>query len=187
MGGLAEVEARLRALMLASLAGDAAAYRALLREIDALLRRYYLRRLFGAAAGAADDLVQETLMAVHARRMTYDPAQRFTGWLFAIARYKLADYFRRARIRETVPMDDEDQFVAPDETDAAAARLDVESLLETLPERSRELIRQVKLDGASVADAAAGAGISETAAKVRIHRGLKALAARVTGGAANDR
>lgn len=187
MGGLTELEARLRALMLASLDGDAAAYRTLLREIDRLLRRYYGRRLFGTAANAADDLVQETLMAVHARRLTYDHAQRFTAWLYAIAHYKLVDYFRRAKIRQTVPIGDDQEFAAPDETEAATAKQDVETLLGTIPPRPAELIRQVKIEGASVAEAAERAGMTETAAKVSIHRGLKALAARMMGSAANDR
>jgi RNA polymerase sigma-70 factor (ECF subfamily) len=187
MSGLAEVEARLGALMLAALDGDAAAYRALLKEADALLRRYYGRRLFGVAANAADDLVQETLMAVHARRLTFDREQRFTAWLYAIAHYKLVDYFRRAKIRQTVPIGDDDQFFAPDETEAATAKRDVDALLETIPAKPAELIRQVKLEGATVSEAAARVGMTETAAKVSIHRGLKALAARMTGGAANDR
>jgi RNA polymerase sigma-70 factor (ECF subfamily) len=61
--------------------------------------------------------------------------------------------------------------------------MDVDTVLATLPDRPATLIRQVKLEGASVAEAAGRAGMSETAAKVAIHRGLKALAARFTGGA----
>lgn len=187
MGGLAELEAELRSLMLASLDGDAAAYRKLLRASEQHLRRYYARRLHGAAASAADDLVQETLLAVHSRRLTYDREQSFTAWLYAIARYKLIDYFRRSKIRQTVPIEDDDQFFAPDESEAALAKRDVDALLETLPERPAQLIRETKLEGASVEEAAARAGMTETAAKVAIHRGLKALAARMMGSAANDR
>ncbi|MCP6380154.1 hypothetical protein NL466_31110, partial [Klebsiella pneumoniae] len=67
------VEARLKELMLASLAGDAQSYRVLLDEVAKLLRRYFLRRLADAHRGDADDLVQETLLALHTRRQTYEP------------------------------------------------------------------------------------------------------------------
>ncbi len=181
-----ETEARLRALMLASLAGDAAAYRQLLTDLSARLRAYYARRLYGALAANDEDLVQETLMAIHARRLTYDPAQPFTAWVFALARYKLIDHFRRHRIRASVPLNEDLALFSHDEEPQITARLDVEVALGTLPERPRELIRRVRIEGASIADAAAGAGMTETAAKVSIHRGLKALTARF-GGRGNDR
>ena len=187
MSGTSDMEARWRALMLASLAGDASAYRTLLSELGAHLRRYYARRLDGALAMNGEDLVQETLMAIHTRRLTYDPAQRFTVWVFALARYKLIDHFRRQRIRMTVPLADDAALFARDEAGDVSARMDVATVLGTIPERPRELIRQVKLEGATVAEAAVRAGMSETAAKVSIHRGLKALAARFSGGADNDR
>ncbi len=187
MSGLADTEARLRALMLASLDGDAAAYRTLLSELSRHLQRYYARRLGSGNAASGDDLVQETLMAIHTRRLTFDRTQRFTVWLHAIARYKLIDHYRRQRVRVTVPLDDDAILFAPDDSEAAAARMDVEVALATLPRRPADLIRQVKIGGASVAEAAARAGMTETAAKVSIHRGLKALAARFAGGADNDR
>src|SRR3974390_1512393 len=85
--------------MLAGLAGDAAAYRALLTALSAHLRAYYKGRLarIGRSAGAAEDLTQEALMAIHTRRHTYDPAEPLTPWLHAIARYKLIDHLRHTR------------------------------------------------------------------------------------------
>lgn len=181
MDGPAEIEARLRALMIASLDGDATAYRQLLRDADGRLRRYFARRLHGGLVSAAEDLTQETLMAIHARRMTYDREQPFTAWLFAIARYKLIDFLRRQRIRVTVPLEDEALLIAENTGDPTAAH-DVETLLADVKPRDRELIRKVRLEGNTVADAAASVGMTETAAKVSIHRSLKALMDRVSGG-----
>ena len=174
-------ETRLKPLMLATLAGDQRAYRALLGELRTHLIRYYARRLNNPAA--ADDLVQETLMAIHTRRLTYDPTQPFTAWFHAIARYKLIDHFRRSKLRATLPLEDDAAIVAGDDAGDATDRMDVDTVLSTLPERPAALIREVRIEGASIAEAAERAGMSETAAKVAIHRGLKALAARFTGGA----
>lgn len=175
-------ETRLRGLMLAALDGDAAAYRTLLAELGRHLRPYFTRRLTPAFASHAEDLVQETLLAIHTRRMTYDRARPFTAWLHAIAHHKFVDHVRRQSIRLTVPLDDNAPIFAPDAAEDALARRDLNTLLDTIPARTSDLIRRTRVDGASVAEAAAAHGISETAAKVSIHRGLKSLAARFAGG-----
>lgn len=56
--------------MIGGLDGDAAAHAALLRALVPLLERFYRRRLAGS--NEVDDLVQETLIAVHGRRATWD-------------------------------------------------------------------------------------------------------------------
>ena len=172
------VESQLRALMLAGLAGDAASYRALLQAVQARLRAYYGRRI-GPDHSALEDLVQETLMAVHTRRATYDSDRPFTAWLHAIARYKLIDYFRDHRAQRSVSLDDWSDFAGVDETNATTARLDVGRLLDSLPVQTRDLIRAVKIEGQPIAKVSATLGLSESAVKIAIHRGLKRLAARL--------
>jgi RNA polymerase sigma-70 factor (ECF subfamily) len=183
MGELQEREDRLRTLMLASLAGDAASYRRLLTELTELLRRYFQRRLYDHPSGQVDDLVQETLLAIHARRITYDPKQALTAWVYAIARYKLVDLLRRSRQSKHLPIDDVADFIADDTVSAQSTddRHDLDAMLDALPERTRGLIRRVKIDGQSVAEVAAATGMSESAVKVAVHRGFKALLARFGG------
>jgi RNA polymerase sigma-70 factor (ECF subfamily) len=171
-------EAELKSLMLAGLAGDKAAYRALLTALGDVLRRYYRRRI---GPEDAEDLVQEALIGIHSRRATYDTRQPFTPWLYAVARYKLLDHLRRARVRATVPLDDAGALFAEDENEAALARRDLDALLERLPEATRALVRSVKIEGLSMQEAAARAGRSEIAVRVGIHRGLKALSDRLRG------
>ena len=86
-------EPELRALMLAGLDGDAAAHTALLSKLSPYLRAYFKGRLVRVGRGPADaeDLVQETLIAIHTRRHTYDRSQLLTPWMHAVARYKLVD------------------------------------------------------------------------------------------------
>jgi RNA polymerase sigma factor (sigma-70 family) len=181
------VETRLKELMLASLAGDARSYGVLLEDVARHLRAYFLRRLAGAHKGDADDLVQETLMALHTRRATYEVDRPFTAWLHAIARYKLIDHFRRNRIRATVPLDDAEDLFVQDQSDVTADRMDVERLLQSAPERSRDLIYRTKIQGQSIAEVAQSTGLSETSVKVSIHRGLRAITARLKGHANDDK
>ena len=106
-----EAEAQLRAWMLAALSGDGASYRRLLGALTG-----HLRGLFHAPpgpAGRGGNLVQETLIAIHAKRDTYDPSQPFTAWVYGIARYKLIDEFRRQKRKPTVPLDEAPRTLRP--------------------------------------------------------------------------
>jgi RNA polymerase sigma-70 factor (ECF subfamily) len=174
-------EAHLKALMLAALAGDAAAYRGLLKTLTPHLRGYFARRLSNKAE--AEDLVQETLIAIHVKRASFDRSQPFTPWLHAVARYKLIDHFRRSGVRKTLPLEEADSVMADGDSEAADAARDVEKLLAQLPAQKRALLRDVKLEGLSTAEAAAKTGMSESAVKVGVHRSLKALSRLIGGGA----
>lgn len=175
-------EGRLRDLIVRGNAGDNAAYHAFLKELSAHLRSFFRRRLV-SLPDEVEDLVQETLLAVHNHRHTYDADQPLTAWVHAIARYKLADMLRRRMGREMLndPLDDETDVLAASDAEAADARGDIAKLLELLPERQRVPIQSVKLDGLSVVETARATGMSESAVKVGVHRGLKALAAKMRG------
>ena len=175
-------EDRLKALLVRALAGDAAAYHRFLTELSAHLRSF-LRRRLARMPDEVEDLVQETLLAVHNQRHTYDAAQPLTPWVHAIARYKLVDFLRRrSRLDLTTdPLDDELDVLSTAEADAAEARRDLGKLLDTLPERQRRPIVCVKVQGLSVVETARLTGMSESAVKVAVHRGLKALAAKIRG------
>src|SRR6266436_8362848 len=171
---------RLRDLLVRALAGDAAAYHAFLKDLSTHLRAYFRKRLSGLP-DEVEDLVQESLLAVHNQRHTYDPGQPLTAWVHAIAKYKLVDLLRRRAGRDlrNDPLDDVIDILAHNDSDAAAARLDLAKLLGRLPARQRLPIVHMKLEGLSVVETARVTGMSESAVKVGVHRGLKALAAMI--------
>ena len=170
-------EQELRAWMLGGLAGDAGDYRRLLEALAMLLRPFFGRRLRGADA-AIEDLVQDSLIAIHTRRASYDTSRPFTAWAYAIARYKLIDHFRRQR--STVPVEDLGDLLAVEcFENAVAAKMDVADLLATLPPKQASAIRDTRISGLTIAETAARHGISESDVKISVHRGLKALAAQL--------
>ncbi len=175
-----DVEETLRASLLLALAGDSEAYAAFLTQSGAHLRAYFRRRLV-TSPNEVEDLVQETLLALHNRRHTYQTTQRLTPWLYAIARYKLIDMLRSQAPRRQVEVsfDDDDELLAAEASPAEAQR-DLRKLLDALPDRHRLPIVLVKLEGRSVAEAAAATGMSEAAIKIGIHRGLKKLSAEAS-------
>ncbi len=171
-------ENQLRELLLKGLGGDAPSYHRFLKALSAHLRAYFRKRLF-QQPDDVEDLVQDTLLAVHNQRHTYLSDQPLTAWMHAIARYKLVDLLRARSSREalTDPLDDELEVFASSDTDAAEASKDLNKLLAQLPDRQRLPILHVKLEGLSVIEAAQLTGMSESAIKVGVHRGLKALTA----------
>lgn len=170
-------EERLKDLLVRGLAGDARSYHAFLSELTAYLRAF-LRKRLDRLPDDVEDLVQESLLAVHNQRHTYDAGQPLTPWVHAIARYKLVDFLRRRRSRDGLNdrLDEDTEIFSSVDNDAAEARRDLRKLLEQLPDRQRLPIIHVKLEGLSVAETARITGMSASAVKVGVHRGLKALA-----------
>ena len=159
--------------------GDGQAYARFLGEVAAVLRPVIARRCDPAEA---EDVVQEVLLALHAKRATWDGARPVLPWIRAIARHKLTDalrrHYRQGRHLER-PLADR-----PDEAAEALPELllDLDRHLAGLPERQRAVVRALGLEGASVPAVAERFRISRVAVRVAFHRGLAALARRAAEG-----
>jgi RNA polymerase sigma-70 factor (ECF subfamily) len=176
-GGANERERAWGRLLASAQDGDAAAYEALLHEIVPALRAFVGARIRETAA--AEDVVQNVLLSLHRARHTYQPSRPFGPWLRAIARNAIADAFRargRRAERETA-LSDADRVADEREPSRADAPLSarMERALADLPPAQREAVELIHVRELSVVEAAARAGISVSALKVRAHRGYKAL------------
>ena len=108
---------------------------------------------------------------------TYDPERPFLPWLAAIARYRWIDQLRKTGRAGEVELDD--TLGIDSDEDSIAARLSVGRLLDQIRPEQALAIRLVKIEGLSIAEAAARCGQSEPLVKVNIHRGLKRMSALV--------
>jgi RNA polymerase sigma-70 factor (ECF subfamily) len=168
-------------LMSAAQQGDGAAYAKLLRAITPRLRKIVMRQRGFAGSADVEDLVQDTLLSLHAARATYDPARPFGPWLMAIVRHRLADGARRyARTlgREIlVDVDDVTFFeVATNEVSEETGEADaLRAAVRALPAGQRQAIELLKLQELSLKEAAAASGSSVAALKVATHRALATL------------
>ncbi len=175
-----DFESRLKPLWLRAQLGDETAYRDALESIATRLRGYLRRRMRGLP-DEVEDLVQETLLALHLQRGTYDPSLPVAAWVLAIARHKLVDLWRRRGRRDNLhdALDSVDGLALPALDQNFDAQRDVGKLLLELPEAQRQAIVLTKLEGWSIAEASARTGASESAIKVQVHRGLRRLATLV--------
>lgn len=154
--------------------GHGGAYRRLLGETSEWLKRYFERRL---PPGEVDDAVQETLLAIHRRRHTYDPHYPFTPWLAAIAKNKWVDQLRGLSRRSADELSD-DVAVPDHEAEVVSASV-LASLLEQLRPAQAQAILLVKVQGYSVDEASSRTGLSPSALKMNIHRGIARLTALI--------
>ena len=163
--------------MRASIRGDTRSYQQLLQELAPVLRglasRGFGRRNLGGED--AEDVVQETLLALHLKRGTWDERQPFLPWLYAIARNKLIDNLRRRGRRAHVTVDEISELlaaVAPAELNG----VDAERVISTLKGRQREIVVAISIEGASARQVAERLGMTEGAVRVALHRALRSLA-----------
>jgi RNA polymerase sigma-70 factor (ECF subfamily) len=166
-------------LMRAAINGDSGAYRGFFASLTPVLRTVLRRGCarFGWDGSDAEDIVQETLLAVHLKRQSWDVDRPIAPWIMAIARNKLIDAQRRRGNRRTVPIDDFSDILTAERSEDSSDRNDLDRLLGKLGERQRSLVRMLSVEGRSVRETADRLDMSEGAVRVALHRAIKALAA----------
>jgi RNA polymerase sigma-70 factor, ECF subfamily len=168
-------------LLAAANAGDTGAYRQFLLQLTPVLRAFARKCLAGAGLTDTDaeDIVQETLLAIHLKRQSWDSAVPASPWIWAIARHKLIDNLRRRGGRVHPPVEDYTEMLTSKEEEPDRLIAGVDRHLETLSPGQRSVLRAIAIDGASIGEAAGRLSISPGAVRVALHRGLKALAAKL--------
>jgi len=169
-------EAELSRLLRAAIAGDERAYADFLHRIAVLVRGFVRRKIVQGGIDP-EDVVQETLLAIHVKRHTWRMDAPVLPWVYAIARFKLIDAFRRRGRRIEVELDEIAETLAEPEAETVSER-DINRALDGLPPAQRSVVSAISVDGRSIGETAARLGISETAVRVSLHRGLAAIARR---------
>ena len=163
--------------------GDEDAVRVLLSRYDRPLRAL-LRRILGAPADL-DDAMQETWIRVVRSAHRYDPTQRFSGWLFAIA-WNVAR--RRWTKTELVDASAEVPEVAAHGADSEQAYLAAERArhlrehVAKLPDGLAQAILLRYFEELSEREVAERLGIPLGTVKSRLHNALRKLAGAFEGG-----
>lgn len=169
-------EAELSRLLRAAIAGDERAYADFLHRIAALIRGFARRKIVQGGVDP-EDVVQETLLAIHVKRHTWRDDAPVLPWVYAIARFKLIDAFRRRGRRIEIEIDDIAETFAEPKAETVSER-DINRALDGLPPAQRSVVSAVSVEGRSIGETAAKFGITETAVRVSLHRGLAAIAKR---------
>jgi RNA polymerase sigma-70 factor (ECF subfamily) len=167
-------------LLAAANAGDAGAYRRFLLQLTPVIRAFARKGLAGAglADTDAEDIVQETLLAIHLKRQSWDKTAPASPWIWAIARHKLIDMLRRRGRRVHLPVDDFSEKLASEEEEPDRFIAGIDRHLETLSPGQRKVLQAIAVEGASIGETAERFSMTPGAVRVALHRGLAALAAK---------
>lgn len=190
-GGAPDAGGELRLYLAGARSGDRAAQEKLLGAVLQVAQRYARARLgtYPAAAEVAADVAQEVGVAVLTALPSYDDrGAPFEAFVYRIASHKVADA-QRAHARAPVTADHVesplfDAHVASAEThvvekDEANRAWD---LLDTLPDRQREVLVLRVAVGLSAQETADALGMTAGSVRVTQHRALGELRSRWQGG-----
>jgi RNA polymerase sigma-70 factor (ECF subfamily) len=152
-------------------AGDRLAFAELFDHWAPRLKGLLMRN--GVEAGLAEDLVQETMTVLWTRAGLYDPAKAsLATWLHRIARNRLIDTARAARVRR---FDEAEPMLRPEEIEPAEIGIDrvriearVAEALAGLPAEQRELVRLAFFEERSHSEIAAATGLPLGTVKSRL-------------------
>ncbi|MFV9688196.1 sigma-70 family RNA polymerase sigma factor [Pantoea sp. KXB45] len=158
------------ALMARAQAGDRAAYNQVLKAMVPAIRALVRKKIHDEAL--TEDVIQETLLAIHRVRHTYDPERPILPWVAAIASARTIDMLRQQGRRQEI-QDEEALHAEPAQPADAADDTDrLSGYLETLPQRQRTIVESVHLREQSLAQAAAETDQSLSAVKSLLHRAM---------------
>jgi RNA polymerase sigma-70 factor (ECF subfamily) len=162
----------LAALLIDGQGGDSVAYEQFLLEASIVLRRFLLRRMKNIEM--AEDVLQDTLLAVHRARHTYLPGRPVGPWLYAICGHRMTDFYRWHRRTEGVELMMANEVKEP-ATEENRRGSSVREALAGLPERQRQVIKLLKIKGLSVKEVSLATGMSESSVKVTAFRGYETI------------
>ncbi|MEP7172220.1 MAG: sigma-70 family RNA polymerase sigma factor [Aestuariivirga sp.] len=169
-------EADLARLMRAAILGDENAYGGFLQEAACLVRSFARRKILHGGIDP-EDIVQETLLAIHLKRHTWRQDAPIKPWLFAIAKHKLIDAFRRrGRMAEIDIGEIAETFAEP--VSETVSNREIGHALAGLAPGQRSVVTAISVDGRSIGETAKWLGMSEAAVRVAFHRGLTAITGR---------
>lgn len=157
--------------------GDADAYRKLLTEISPLLRGFARRSSarYRLSAEDVEDIVQETLLAMHLKRHTWVESKPLLPWVRAVAHNKLVDQLRRAGRGQHVSIDEFDDLLVADPPTSITNGLDAEAAIGRLRGRQRDVVVAISVNGKSAREVAQELHMTEGAVRVVLHRALRSL------------
>ncbi|GLK73393.1 sigma-70 family RNA polymerase sigma factor [Ancylobacter dichloromethanicus] len=163
-------------LLRSAIAGDERSYARFLERVARRVRSYVSSR---TAQGGIDpeDVVQETLLAIHLKRHTWMPDSAVLPWVLTIARHKLIDAYRRRGRRMEVDLDHIAETYAQPDVETVSER-DIGRALASLAPGPRTVVAAISVEGRSIKETAQQLGMKETAVRVALHRGLAAIARR---------
>lgn len=155
--------------------GDGAAFARFLGAVTPTLRAVIRRRGEALPADQHEDILQDVLLAIHLKRQTWRRDAPVRPWLYALARYKVVDAFRKRGASINLPIEDFADVLPEENAATPLSSRDADVMLGLIDARSASLVRAAALDGKSAEEAGETVGLTAAAARVALHRAMRRL------------
>ena len=168
------------ALMQQALQGDRRAYADVLQATACLLRPYLTKRLSFTAE--IDDIMQKILLSIHKARHTYDGDRPYKPWVYAIARFRLQDYWRTHysdRLYHALALSHVENFLQVAVTQSTFTYESISGEIAKLPPKQAAILKMLHHEGATAKEVAQKIGMRVSAVKVTAHRACKILKSKL--------
>lgn len=159
-------------LIAKALAGDRASYELFLFEVSQWLTPH-ARKMMGSAD--VEDIVQNTLIAIHNSLHTFDLGLKAEPWVYTILKYKVFDARKQKKRSSRFETLEEKHDQAAAHSDEPLQSEQAEQILKSLPVDQAKALRMTKIDGYSIKETAEALNKTESWVKVNIHRSLQKL------------
>jgi RNA polymerase sigma-70 factor, ECF subfamily len=169
-------------LMIEAQKGDSSSYETLLKEVSLFLKRYLRQKI--SDSEQLEDVVQETLLAVHKSRHTYNSDRSFISWLLAIAHYKVNDLLRISYKFKPTELDESIVDESDSQLDELLKKEKTEQVMkavESLPAKNQMVLKLLKIEGLKISEVARLCNLSESNVKVISFRAVQDLKASLGG------
>lgn len=170
------LDKRLAHLMNDAQKGNQGAYRSFLLEASVVLRAFISKRM--KEADQVEDVLQDTLLAIHRARHTHIPGRPVGPWAYAICSHRITDFYRRhrrvERVKSSLPQELAPPAPSPEE-DSGHLRQLLGQMLSLLPEKQRKIVSMLKTQDLSVREVASQMGMTESAVKVSAFRAYETI------------
>jgi len=139
---------------------------------------HYLYRLLGSFE-AAEDVLQDVFVKAYSALPGLKDGSNYRAWLYRIATNAARDHFRRQKLRQWLPLRDEEDGAGEVADEGYAGEpngaptelsIDVQRALDRLPVKYREALLLYSVQELSTAEIATALGIGQSAVKMRLSR-----------------
>jgi RNA polymerase sigma-70 factor (ECF subfamily) len=154
--------------------GDQRAYSEFLQLLSPILLRFISKKV--SRADEADDILQEILLSIHRARHTYDNSRPLLPWVYAIAKFRLADHLRKTYQKAPeINIDDIPEIPQEDVTNSLSFYESIRKEISNLSSNQPKILELMHFEGFTAKEIGIRLGMKESTVKVTAHRAYKIL------------
>jgi RNA polymerase sigma-70 factor (ECF subfamily) len=151
--------------------GNKNSYKQFLTEVQPFIKSVIYNKVNNTII--IDDILQDTLLAIHNSLHTYDSARNAKSWISVIAKNKALDYLKSNQHKLSQAQDIASLKIESDKLNSN--NIDIEKAMQQVSIKQQEIIVKMKVEGKTAKQTALELEMTESAVKTAAHRAYKLI------------